>query len=358
MRQILFFIITFALAIPCNSQDYFNKKENQNRKHLVIIHPTELILNQYKYLIDNKILDPGKNKIVGVYFEDEYYDYEKIISMFPEFGFYKVNKKIDPEEIYQSNAASSEFEKIFNYSNGIIFNGGPDIPPQCYNEETSLLTEITDPHRHYFEVSFLFHLIGRENISDFTPLLKSRPKYMVVGFCLGMQSMNVAAGGTLFQDIPVEIYHQNSIENITSCSPDSIHRNYYNDFSLNPDYYYAALHKIQITSGRWLDNNIKYSNPEPVVYSSHHQSIEDLGDNYRVIATSMDKNIIEGIEHMKFPHVIGLQFHPEKYHLYSDEALYKFSPDDEIQSLTTRLNESNSYDFHIELWKEISKMLR
>ncbi len=60
-----------------------------------------------------------------------------------------------------------------------------------------MYSETTDPGRHFFEVSFLFHLLGGSRNESFKPLLDENPGYMVTGFCLGMQSMNVATGGIL-----------------------------------------------------------------------------------------------------------------------------------------------------------------
>src|SRR5690606_40614006 len=69
------------------------------------------------------------------------------------------------------------------------------IPPGVYGEENTL-SVITDPQRHYFETTFLFQLLGGFWNEDFKPFLNEKPKYMVTGFCLGMQTMNVATGGT------------------------------------------------------------------------------------------------------------------------------------------------------------------
>jgi hypothetical protein len=61
---------------------------------------------------------------------------------------------------------------------------------------------ITDPHRHYLELSFLFHLLGGFQDESFLPLLEERPEYPVLGICLGMQSMNVATGGDMIRIFP------------------------------------------------------------------------------------------------------------------------------------------------------------
>ncbi len=69
----------------------------------------------------------------------------------------------------------------------------------------SLLTRLTDPYRHYFEASFLFHLLGGSQNIDYTPFLEVNKEYTVYAICLGIQTMNIAAGGTMTQDIPSEL---------------------------------------------------------------------------------------------------------------------------------------------------------
>ncbi len=96
-------------------------------------------------------------------------------------------------------ALGDDYRKIFEHSEGTVFFGGPDLPPEVYNEKTSLHTSIYDPYRHYFELSFLFHLLGGYQAEKFEPLLKEDPDYLIYGFCLGMQTMNVATGGTMMQ---------------------------------------------------------------------------------------------------------------------------------------------------------------
>lgn len=355
----IFIIICFAfLSISSYSQDYFNQKKNQHKNNLVIVHPTRSNLERYSYLIDNKILNPGKNKIVGLYFEEEKYDYQELIADFPKFGFHMIPKGIDPSRLYEENSLSEEFMKVFSYSKGIIFNGGPDIPPSTYNAETSILTVADDPYRNFYELSFIFHLVGGSQNEEFKPYLKSRPKYVILGICLGMQSLNVATGGTLVQDIPSDIYNLSNIEEIVDSEKNIQHRNYYSDYGIYPEIRSYFLHEIDILNGRWLDEKINSVNKNPYVFSSHHQAIGELGRDFRTTATSMDGKIIEGIEHSKYPNVIGVQFHPEVDYLYKNEPIYKFRPEDENFSLSDKLKGLESYDFHIKFWNVISKMIK
>ena len=66
----------------------------------------------------------------------------------------------------------------------------------------------------------------------------------------------------------------------------------------------------------------------PYIASSHHQAIDDLGLGFKVVAWSLDDQIIEAIEHEKFPNVLGVQFHPEYRKLWDATPEFKYSPDD------------------------------
>lgn len=357
MKLIITIIFSFIFLNTSYSQEYFNKKENQNKKHLIIVHPSLSNMERYDFLIKNGILDPKNLTIVGVYFKDENNDYQEVIDKFPDYGFHEIPSGLDYEKIYTENSITEEFKKIFNYSSGIIFNGGPDIPPSAYSEEMLNLTSVTDPWRHYYELSFLFHLLGGSQDPEFKPFLKKRPKYLILGICLGLQSMNVAAGGTLIQDIPFEIYEKNTAEEILNMDKNSRHRNYYSKFRIYPEINSYYPHQLHLIPGRWLStiNTGLYSNP--YVLSSHHQSIEKLGAGYRITATSMDKKIIEGIEHICYPNVVGIQFHPEIDYLFKDGGNIKFKPSDESFSLHKRIKDLNSYEFHLRFWTKVMDLL-
>jgi len=357
MKKLLVILSFLALFSYGYSQDYFNLPENQNKNHLVIVHPTLSNMKRYDFLIKNEIIDIKGMTVVGIYFEEEYSDYQEVISGFPEYGFHEIPAGLDPTKLFTKNSASEEFYKVFNYSSGIIFNGGPDIPPSTYGEEMMTLTVVPDPWRHYYELSFLYHLVGGSQDPEFKPFLKEKPEYLILGICLGMQSMNVASGGSLIQDIPLEMYGKNTIEEILNMPENSRHRNYYTNYSLYPEIQSYFPHQIKILSDNRLHSINKGTEFHPYVLSSHHQSIGELGSGYKITAYSMDGKVIEGIQHREFPNVIGIQFHPEIEYLYQEGSNVKLNPEDESFSLFQRIKELKSYDFHDRLWTEIMNSL-
>lgn len=359
MKNILSLILLLILLHPLCAQNHFNLPENQNPGHLVIVHPTRSNLERYTFLLEQGILNPGELKIVGLCFEAEKYNYEEVIAAYRGIAFHMVPGKLSPEVLYRENSLTEEFRKVFTYSSGIIFNGGPDIPPAAYGEEVSTRTIATDPFRSFHELSFLFHLLGGSQNESFEPLLNQKPQYAILGICLGMQSMNVAAGGNLIQDIPSDIYNQETVEEITASDRTMQHRNYHNDLHLDPAITSYILHPVKIPEkGRMGRIAFNAGNKTPLVFSAHHQAINNIGKGWYITATSVDGKIIEAIEHTVYPNVFGVQFHPEVDLLYREKKSYKTRPGELPQSASDILKETNSLEFHLRFWSTFSESLQ
>jgi putative glutamine amidotransferase len=216
----------------------------------------------------------------------------------------------------------------------------------------------SDPVRHYFEVSFLFHLIGGSRNSSMVPLLEENPDYMVTGFCLGMQSMNVAAGGTLYQDIPAQIYNSFKPETNILIGRANLHRNYWQNITDDRQLMGYNLHRISFTDNDFFNKTVGISgNIQPLIFSSHHQSVKDVGAGLGITALSPDGKVIEGLVHTKYPHVFSVQFHPEVSGLYEDRNEVKFSPEDKPETIHSMLD-SESLMFHTKYWSYISGIIR
>ncbi|MFC2150903.1 gamma-glutamyl-gamma-aminobutyrate hydrolase family protein [Bacteroidota bacterium] len=350
MKIILsFFTIVFI------SLNFAQSQENS----LILVHPTEYNLKLFTYLIDSNIVDIGNLSITGVYHKDEVYDYTKSESFlaknnYPNITLREITNNIDADQLYKMNECTEVYSELFKNSKGILFLGGPDLPPAIYSEQTSLLTRMTDPYRHYFEASFLFHLLGGSQNPEFMPLLEENPDFIVYAICLGMQTMNIATGGTMIQDIPSEIYSLNFVEEVLASDNNTKHRNYNNNLSIDSTLFSGSFHQINISNQKALVGDYN-KNITPLVYSNHHQAIEKLGKNIEVISTSTDDKIIEAIVHKKYPNVLGIQFHPEGTYLHDPEIKYRKSESDSLLSGKQILIDHNSYEFHLEFWKSFSK---
>lgn len=183
-------------------------------------------------------------------------------------------------------------EEILNHyisvCNGFLFSGGGDMDPYYWGEMPDRRLGEVNPLRDNFE-----YLLAQKILGSTIPLL---------GICRGCQLLNVAMGGTLIQDINSRLAHSQKAPR---------------------DY---PFHDIVIEKGSKLAQILKAENIR--VNSFHHQAIKKLGKGLRVSALAPD-GMIEAIESIEHPLVIGVQWHPEcltdKYSAYLFRALVEYS---------------------------------
>lgn len=157
---------------------------------------------------------------------------------------------------------------------GLILSGGGDLDPCYFGEETLPYTKTISPRRDRFELT-----LTRAALERYLPVL---------GICRGMQVLNVAAGGTLYQDISLGVkkpfqHNQNA-----------------------PQWY--ATHTIQILPDSKLA--VIFGACRLKVNSFHHQAVCRIAPGFRATAWASD-SVIEGIESLAHPFAVGVQFHPE-----------------------------------------------
>ena len=228
-----------------------------------------------------------------------------------------------------------------------------------YHERVHLSTSVSDPFRHFLEVSFIFHLLGGSQDSLWVPWLKSKDLFLMSGICLGMQSMNVATGGTLIQDIPTEVYGVWTAEDLLEMPRNQVHRNYMDMVETTcGEFTSYHFHQVRLKEGSFLQAGMEFKmQGSPLVLSSHHQAIESLGRGWKISATSMDGKIIEAIEHERYPHVFGVQFHPEKPGLFDPDIIHNESCKEKI-NFHQVIEGSESFKFHVAYWKYIGGILQ
>ncbi|MFN8670578.1 MAG: gamma-glutamyl-gamma-aminobutyrate hydrolase family protein [Candidatus Sericytochromatia bacterium] len=170
---------------------------------------------------------------------------------------------------YEKNAVN-----FINIIDGLILSGGTDISCSLYNEELKNEKWKGDLERDLFEIKLL------EEAKK-----QNKP---VLGICRGFQLINVAYGGSLFQDI--QTMRSNSYE----------HR--------NQEKYEKNSHAAIVLKDTWLFNLLKTE--KIIINSVHHQGIKKLGKKLEVLALSND-NLIESIKAIDADFVLGIQWHPE-----------------------------------------------
>ena len=329
---------------------------------IILMHPTVNNINTFLYLTQNEIFPlPENYKVVGVYHSKGRYNYRQTVDLIIEedlnsIKLVEIKPELDPDRLYEQNELTALFNVLFDRSNSVIFFGGPDIPPQTYESRTNLLTVITDVHRHYLELSYLFHLTGGYQDTLYTPFMKERPDYRVLGLCLGMQTMNVATGGTLIQDIPTELYNLTTVEDVLDLEQDYQHRNYHIHYAKDPELIRGNFHRIAIKPGSVFDTINEFSSNLPYVWSSHHQSIDKPGKGIIPVAWSTDKKVVEAIVHSEYPNYIGVQFHPEVPAIFDpDEKLNQLPLKPAEKSYIEMFPGEKGEDFHRNFWKHFGE---
>ncbi|MDD8021378.1 MAG: gamma-glutamyl-gamma-aminobutyrate hydrolase family protein [Acidobacteriota bacterium] len=331
---------------------------------LTVFYPSIGTIKNLQALRDKGFINISNLEITGVYHLKELTGYEEAkkyasSNQLTWISFHPVSAEISQEDIFCQNDCTPEFINIINNSDGIIFFGGPDIPPAVFKEKTSLLTVVEDPYRHYFELSAIFHFLGGSQNKDFKPLLESKPELPILGICLGAQSLNVATGGTLIQDIWSEVYGQNMLEDIIALDPDDWHNNPYQ--KLRPDLNLSGyiFHPLNLLPDGFFTKVLGFSEKDhPRVLSSHHQAIDQLGQDFRAVALSPDGKIVEAISHTRYVNVLGIQFHPENYRLWDENFKISLIPGGLPDSYWNLLkNNPPSIEFHRRIWQWFARIM-
>ena len=360
-----FVFILLVVAIPLNSQ---SPTGNDSPDAVIAMcRPLVSQIKNIEQMFEKDIIPLRKIKLLVFYHEDEVTDYATSYTYVEEnklswVSFIVIKGKVNTGDLFKKNQWTEQFKAIFDKTGGIIFTGGMDIPPAIYGEKQLLLTEATTPVRNYYELSFLFHLLGGSQDPGFVPFLESRKDYVVLGICLGCQTMNVACGGTLYQDIPSQVYGFTTVEQVLNAGQENIHSSrYFKDLYPLEEDLAPAFHRIKLKKNSIFVKEMKMKkNDTPFILTSHHQALHKLGKGLFVTATSMDEKIIEAVEHQKYKNVLGIQFHPEPYSLYMKSSYYRKAPGEPEDFNLRYFLEDNppSMTFHKKIWHWFSQALK
>lgn len=333
---------------------------------IVMTHPTLSQVRNIVEMYEKDVLPLPELVLLGIYHEDELRNEEEAEAYQEAFAyvhdnkldwvrFRKISGRVEADGLFRENAWTPQFREIFAAADGFLFTGGMDIPPALYGHKTALLTEPTTPARHLYEISLLFHLLGGGRNPSFTPFLAAKPGLPVLAVCLGLQSLNVALGGTLTQDIPSELYGLATVEEVLAQDPDRIHSGVYlekldaNDPDLAPPFHRIFL----LPDSAFVRRMGIVADATPEVATSHHQAIDKLAAGLRATALSLDGRIVEAVEHLRFANVLGIQFHPERCALYQKGLRQRRAPGAALDFNPLAFLKANppSYEFQRAIWK-------
>jgi putative glutamine amidotransferase len=173
---------------------------------------------------------------------------------------------------------------------GLVLMGGSDVSPESYGESPLKPEWAGDKVRDEYEIALL-----RAFVSGGKPVL---------GVCRGAQIVNVAFGGTLYQDIATQVAGALN------------HRNW--------DIYHENMHAVSIVEGSGLAR--LYPGKSLVKTNSvHHQAMKDLGRDLVVEAWSEPDRVVEALRWNGPSHVFAVQWHPE-FHDRADPSLIDDTP--------------------------------
>ncbi|MBM3294092.1 MAG: hypothetical protein FJY82_06150 [Candidatus Aminicenantes bacterium] len=326
---------------------------------LAVFYPSTGTIRDLLALRAEGFLPEGGMEVVGVFHVRERTDYKAAADLVETngldwFHFHAVSADLGLETLYRENGATADFRKIFDLSDGVIFFGGPDLPPAAYGRKTGLQTRIEDPYRHYLELSASFHFLGGPQNDSFRPFLERKPDFPLLGICLGMQTFNAATGGTLVQDVWSDLYGARYVEDVIALGRPAWHTNPFRRlFPLDRELLPHMLHPIDLVpEGMFVSAMGFEPGDRPHIMSAHHQSPDLIGKGFRTAAVSLDGKVVEAIDHAAYPNVLGVQFHPEFRMLWETEPRYKISPEDQglFGGRTYLERHPPSWAFHEKLW--------
>lgn len=163
-------------------------------------------------------------------------------------------------------------EECFEFLDGIVMTGGPDVAPALYGGRQHPEVYGVDPERDASEIALVKALVELQK-----PTL---------AICRGMQVLNVALGGTLVEHVPDEagtrVLHRDGKDYLT------------HDVEVDPrSRLFSVVKSKRIATPSW-----------------HHQAVRTPADGFQVVARA-DDGVIEAIEHPDLPDLVAVQWHPE-----------------------------------------------
>jgi putative glutamine amidotransferase len=173
-------------------------------------------------------------------------------------------------EVKISNAARDAV--ALEEMDGLLLTGGADIAPEFLKQEVTDLSVIekdADPKRDGWEFAAIAHALDRA--------------LPIFAICKGMQTLNVALGGTLYLDIRGHDLPEQKTHDVQSLRTEK-----------------RARHRFE------------------KVNSSHHQAIDTLGEGLEVEAWCATDNIIEQVRIRDYPFALAVQYHPERGKIYGE----------------------------------------
>ncbi|WP_270767672.1 gamma-glutamyl-gamma-aminobutyrate hydrolase family protein [Lacticaseibacillus rhamnosus] len=190
-----------------------------------------------------------------------------------------------PEDDAAAASLAAQYVDVFD---GLVLPGGPDVDPTFYHEEPIQAMGRATYQKDRFEIALIK-----------ATLKADKPIFAI---CRGIQILNVALGGNLYQDLP----------------------------SQNPQ---ATIRHAQAAPGQWPTHHVAITpgshlaallGTSSYVNSRHHQAVKDVAASLKVTAKAPD-GVVEAVESKKSNLILGVQWHPENMWQQFPEQLPLFA---------------------------------
>jgi putative glutamine amidotransferase len=205
-----------------------------------------------------------------------WYDYDKKITYIKNGYCEGINNAGGIGLLLPVTQDTDELDDIIEKCEGFLISGGPDVDAVIYGENNLPFNGEISPYRDFSEIYLIKKAIEL-----------NKP---IFGICRGIQIMNVAMGGTLYQDIHSQIKDREILKHSQAA----------------PKWY--PTHKINIQEGTRLFEI--FEKQSIGVNSYHHQAVKDIAPGFTISSRSED-GIIESMEYNNHIFAIGVQWHPE-----------------------------------------------
>jgi len=179
-----------------------------------------------------------------------------------------------PFSLPHLSGMTADLREVVEPIDGLLLAGGTDLDPHTFDQEPKFELNEIDPIRDRLELGLAKLALEEE--------------FPVLAICRGIQVLNVAAGGNLYQDLDQQR------DKVLSHDQDA------------PRWH--PTHEVKIYRGSILREIV--GKDKIKVNSLHHQNVMDLGRDLEVTARSSD-GLIEAIEHKEARFQLGVQWHPE-----------------------------------------------
>jgi len=202
-------------------------------------------------------------------------DYDKGFSYLKQ-GYYRALQKSGALVVLLTADEEGYENKLIERLDGILLSGGPDIDPVHFGEESYTFNGNISPDRDRQEIE-----LAKLAFAGGKPIL---------GICRGIQVLNVALGGTIYQDIKTQVNENKLLKHDQDA----------------PVWY--PSHSIMINKESRVYEC--FGEETARVNSFHHQAVKDVAQGFKATAQASD-GIIEAIEYIGDQYAVGVQWHPE-----------------------------------------------